>query len=255
MYTVSVQEGVLADASKLLRKLPYSKLEFEARKLGAGARGEVYRIIPKKFPNQSFVVKLTDTDQAMNDLVVFQILADVAQGQSSVIIPKVKVLKLPESAMQSLDATAVMQLEDVRGQTLFSWLNDSKVLDAEKEWVIEKYESFLEHIESQLQSKYGMVTFVKKPQPVFFPSQISKLTPLAQKQLMVKRQPRVFFADVDVNDFFSTRPALFKKVNDISGNRTLQWMNDSKRDEIEMILKSDNFIVTPNLDLYLIDPY
>ena len=250
------RDGTSYEADLLKNYLPGYTEEFYARKLGQGGNGRVFRIISKVHPEKTFVLKVTTADQAMNDYVAFEMLKEVSEGQSFVKIPRVKYLPPVKNSAYSLTADVAIEFEDIHGKDLFEVLVNEKIPSNIRHDLREKYLGYVHHITKKLESNYGLETDFMPPLASAFPSHLPKNSLSSETRAMLARQPNVLFAEQDLKVFFKKNPELLKRVNNVSDGRATKWFEpNSERDLIQILIKSDNFIVTRDFDLYLVDPY
>jgi hypothetical protein len=253
LFKVEAKQGDRIVTDKIFNQLPYSKLDYTADLLGHGAGGDVYRITPRHFPKRTFIVKVTDLDTALNDSIGFELIQKAAGLQSEVKIASHKILPLKNVPENSMFVSTVMQMQDIGGRSLFSMFADPQVPKAVKQVLEQKYKSFLRRLEDGLDDLYDLKA-IRVPSTSEFYQAEKEWNHLGKAA--IEAQPEIVMWDISVHKLFDPLtgdPALAKKLRTVAGNRSSVWFEVDK--DIQMIIKSDNIIVTKDYDLYLIDPH
>ena len=230
IFTIEPHLGEEISKEEIFNFLPYRKLDYSVRQLGGNAGGKVYKIIPTKIGDHSFVVKFMKPEAAANDLAAFDLLREAMSAksliESNVKIVRAKVLPQKSAYFKPMKGpVSVMQLEAVEGRSLFSILSDPLAPTAVKDQLRHQYNQFLDQLEQYFSVKGSIFTREKAASRYFFVDSKNVEERLAHSYA-VDLQP-------DVGTVFVPRTS-----NKSTG----------------ILIKSDNFIVTRKFDLYLIDP-
>jgi len=212
--------------------------EYDIRILGAGLSGKVFRLAPKS-GSKSFVIKTQGYQAAMNEFAGFK-LVDKILGQH-----EVKFLN-PQTNWHTLDLVSkpkkvAIQYEDIHGETLFSVLANDQVPTEVKKTLLKKYEHFVTTVQNASRDFDGQA-LTKKPADYYFPSQETSETNF---EALVKTQPNLLWV--------SFPPETLNTLPDSQMKDYIQYLKE-EGENFEILIKSDNFLVTPNMDLYWIDP-
>ena len=248
LFSIETARGTQIPSRKIRDLLPYSKLEFFAEELGTGKGGTVYRIIPKHHPEKAFIAKVTDTDTAIHDSIGFDLLRQAATPESEIKIARSKILPTKDQSHQ-FTPMAVMQVDNVEGRSLSSILADPKTPRLVTETLNNHYKNFLKRIQRYFDEEFGIEAKLIDPHPKYFQAEKN----LGEKA--IQAQPKILILSISPDQLFgpfSKHNDLLKKLNALTHRRADLIVHTSK--EIEIMIKSDNIIVTPDYDLYLIDP-
>lgn len=247
-YKIERVSGKRVPVELIANDLPYSKLDYKVLKLGEGSSGSAYRIMPKKDPTHSFVVKKMQVDMAVNDYVAFEFLREISKPQKWVKIPKVKLLKVASDEPRNISAKMYMQLEDVKGTPLYQILSDADAPPALRKRLTEKYEKYRQYLNARLKGEYGMLVSEVAPKRTFFVND-------AQSKFNAALQPKISWGVQTLEKAYKIRPDLKGKLSELTDHRSDLLVDGPQKHSLDIILKSDNIIVTPDEEFYLIDPF
>lgn len=221
------------ETQKLTPYLPYSFTENRVEFLGAGAGGEVYRITPLSSAKPAFVVKLTDPTHAANDSSAFEIIQTALSNSTDLKVVKNKIIPSAPSNSSSFYTPILMEVESIEGRSLYSMFADPEVPLAVKNELRKKYDRSLNKVKESLQNQYSVRGEVFESIPQYFDRKvISEWKHLPDQG--IGAQPMI--------GRWTLSPKRYDPKLKLAKN-------------IEIMIKSDNIIVTPDYQFYLIDPH
>jgi hypothetical protein len=224
---------------------------YEVELLGSGVSGRVYRFRSNQGDRKSFVLKTQFSGNIGHESLDFEILRSIQTGSG------VRIVR-PEVDWRNVDyitqKRVAARIEDVRGTPLFQVLADPKVSFETKAKLRAKYQSFVTDMREALETRFSAKThYVTRDARYHFVSEEARYTNANANESMtferaVSYQPPPFVAEISVEQVPRALPGL-----DPESRRFLDYQK-SEREPVTIILKSDNFIVTPQGELVLIDP-
>lgn len=248
LFVVKPHEGTPLPSETFKKALPYKKLDYELKLLGKGKDGFVSRVVPAK-GKTSFIVKLMDRYEAAFDHIGFEVLRSSLEGNSVFKLQKAKILP-----GQTASKRAVMQLGDAQGRTLFSILEDPAVPAAVKDKLQRHFETGIRELGASLSAEWGLEADIFSPFERFFPSSIKNIRP----DDVAAAQPPILGASIPYTRFFDPfsmdpkRVKMLNKALQVTEGKFLHTI--SSGEDLLIIIKSDNVIVTPDFELVIIDP-
>jgi hypothetical protein len=250
LFPIEPELGSAIAIQKVAKFLP-PDLVYEARELGQGASGTVYRVFPKKYPNKSLVLKVMAGQSAYHDTVSFGLVEEAAFRSPDVTVVSHQVLKATGDFVQDEMA---MQVQDIKGRTLFSVLADPQIPETIKVSLRERDTNFGKKLEENFLKSHGVSIQKIKAHKYYFRSE-GNWYDLPDEKII--QQPEIMkwtFAPRKILGEVGKETNYFNKLQKVFGSHLKDWVDAPLNNGISVILKSDNIIVTPDYHLYLIDP-